>query len=190
MTIFTEITEKQAYSSLFDNQPFNFAAWVQGTERVIEVIPVNRIAANTINSQVFQPVSNGGSWNIAVALGNGYLGPLAGNWFLQSGVSLTSGTITAGKYYFIAHFVAGDNFTNVGAGANATGTYFLATTTTPTTWTNGSSLQEATATLAYNATAAQIQTALNNTAFATGQRSYSPKTPSLLPSPPRARSRR
>jgi hypothetical protein len=49
-----------------------------------------------------------------------------------------SGFLTIGKLYTIISFQAGDNFTNVGAAANATGQSFIATGTTPTTWTNGS----------------------------------------------------
>lgn len=52
----------------------------------------------------------------------------------------TSGTLVVGKKYRIHTFVAGDSFTNVGAGSNATGVDFVATGTTPTTWTNSSVL--------------------------------------------------
>lgn len=52
----------------------------------------------------------------------------------------TSGTLTVGKKYRIHTFVAGDSFTNVGASSNATGVDFVATGTTPTTWTNSSVL--------------------------------------------------
>ena len=51
-----------------------------------------------------------------------------------------SGTLVTGQLYTIVNFVAGDVFTNVGAAANATGQTFIATGTTPTTWTNGSSV--------------------------------------------------
>ena len=54
----------------------------------------------------------------------------------------TSGTLTRGKRYRITTFVAGDSFTNVGAGSNATGVEFVATGTTPTTWTNASTLNQ------------------------------------------------
>jgi len=53
----------------------------------------------------------------------------------------TSGLLVIGATYIIATFVAGDNFTNVGALMNATGVVFVATGTTPTTWTQSSSLQ-------------------------------------------------
>ena len=52
--------------------------------------------------------------------------------------SLTSGTLTIGKRYRLKDFIAGDDFTNVGAASNADGVEFIATGTTPTTWTNSS----------------------------------------------------
>ncbi|MEI6862002.1 MAG: hypothetical protein WCL04_07095, partial [Verrucomicrobiota bacterium] len=42
----------------------------------------------------------------------------------------TSGTLTVGETYQIVSFVVGDDFTNVGASANTTGTVFTATGTT------------------------------------------------------------
>jgi hypothetical protein len=47
-----------------------------------------------------------------------------------------SGILTIGQTYEITNFIAGDDFTNVGAGANVTGEIFIATGATPTTWTN------------------------------------------------------
>jgi hypothetical protein len=52
----------------------------------------------------------------------------------------TSGTLNVGEAYEITDFNAGDNFTNVGASSNATGIQFIATGTTPTTYSNGSTL--------------------------------------------------
>lgn len=52
----------------------------------------------------------------------------------------TSGLLVVGNYYRINNYVAGDNFTNVGAASNATGIEFTATGTTPTNWANGSEL--------------------------------------------------
>lgn len=57
-----------------------------------------------------------------------------------SNPDLTSGTLEVGRKYVITSFEAGDNFTNVGAASNATGVEFVATGTTPTTWTNSSQL--------------------------------------------------
>lgn len=53
----------------------------------------------------------------------------------------TSGLLVVGVSYYITDFNTGDDFTNVGASSNATGVYFVATGTTPTTWTNLSSLK-------------------------------------------------
>jgi hypothetical protein len=64
----------------------------------------------------------------------------------------TSGTLTVGKRYTITTFVAGDDFTNVGAASNATGIIFIATGTTPTNWTHSSTVSEAaTVTLGFKA---------------------------------------
>lgn len=53
---------------------------------------------------------------------------------------ITSGLLVSGKQYKVVAYVAGDDFTNVG-GTNTTGTVFTASGTTPTTWTNGSTLR-------------------------------------------------
>jgi len=53
----------------------------------------------------------------------------------------TSGTLTVGQKYRIDTYVSADDFTNVGAGSNATGVEFVATGTTPTTYSNGSTLR-------------------------------------------------
>jgi len=57
-----------------------------------------------------------------------------------SQTALTTGSLVVGKEYIIDTFVAGDDFVNVG-GTNVTGTVFTATGTSPTTWTNASSLR-------------------------------------------------
>lgn len=51
----------------------------------------------------------------------------------------TSGLLTIGTSYYISAYNAGDDFTNVG-GINIAGSYFVATGTTPTVWSNSSSL--------------------------------------------------
>lgn len=51
----------------------------------------------------------------------------------------TSGTLTIGKVYRIKDWITNDDFTNVG-GTNVDGNEFVATGTTPTTWTNSSVL--------------------------------------------------
>lgn len=90
--------------------------------------------------------------------------PTTGTFVLGPIAAQTVGPLISGKRYLITNFVAGDSFLNVGATVNATGNMFTATGTTPTTWTNGSALQEITADLDIDATYAEVQTALNATA--------------------------
>lgn len=47
-----------------------------------------------------------------------------------------SGSLIVGKRYYIFEYQNGDDFTNIGASSNDTGVSFVATGTTPTTWTN------------------------------------------------------
>ena len=54
-------------------------------------------------------------------------------------VTQTSGVLEVGVSYTILDFQTGDNFTNVG-GTNVTGNVFVATGTTPTAYTYGSTL--------------------------------------------------
>ena len=57
---------------------------------------------------------------------------------------VTSGLLTVGRYYYISNFVAGDDFSNVASVqsgiVNTNGCTFIASGTTPTNWTNGSTL--------------------------------------------------
>lgn len=64
-----------------------------------------------------------------------------GTEIIQGSANLTSGTLTSGNMYKIVTFVAGDDFSNIG-GTNVSGTKFIATGTTPTTWTNSSVLYD------------------------------------------------
>lgn len=77
-------------------------------------------------------------------------------------VTQTSGALTIGKQYTILDFNAGDNFTNVAqivSGViNTTGCVFIATGTTPTTYSNGSIIAYY---MTQSATWAQIKSAAN-----------------------------
>jgi hypothetical protein len=57
-----------------------------------------------------------------------------------TGAATTSGTLVVGQQYVITDFQSGDDFANVGASSNNAGVKFIATGTTPTTWTNSSEL--------------------------------------------------
>ena len=61
--------------------------------------------------------------------------------YKDAGGTQTAGVLVIGKAYRIKTYVALDVFTNVGAGSDATGVEFIATDTTPTTYTNGSTLE-------------------------------------------------
>ena len=69
------------------------------------------------------------------------------NLLTPDGQGLGSGTLVVGQAYYIRSFVPAiapavdDDFTNVGAAANATGQFFIATGTTPTSWTQGSVIE-------------------------------------------------
>lgn len=52
----------------------------------------------------------------------------------------TSGSLVVGRKYYIANFQLGDDFSNVG-GTNSSDTFFIASGTTPTTWSNSSELE-------------------------------------------------
>ena len=60
---------------------------------------------------------------------------LADRW---AGANLTSGTLEVGQRYRLTDWITADDFTNVGASSNADGVEFVATGTTPTTWSNSS----------------------------------------------------
>jgi hypothetical protein len=106
--------------------------------------------------------SGSGSVTPWLAIGNPGAEPTGGTFRL--GVSsATSGSMTNNKHYLIATYVAGDDFTNVGASANETGVIFTKNDGSPNDWSNGSTIVEVTDAIAYNATAATVQTALNGT---------------------------
>ncbi len=64
----------------------------------------------------------------------------ADQWGSQT--TQTSGTLTIGKRYVIENFVAGDDFTNVGASGNSSGVEFIATGAVPAAWSNASVLKQ------------------------------------------------
>jgi len=91
----------------------------------------------------FEPAQYGpGAWTQAENLTYAQTGIKPPWWEVGTGsaVAQTSGALTIGWKYRISAYVASDVFTNVGAASNATGVEFVATGTTPTTWTNSSSL--------------------------------------------------
>jgi len=65
--------------------------------------------------------------------------PIPWKYVGASETEQTSGTLTIGKAYRINNWITNDDFTNIG-GTNVDGTEFVATGTTPTTWTNNSTV--------------------------------------------------
>jgi hypothetical protein len=92
-----------------------------------------KININPDNSIVYECSIIGAGGSLFVDIGEKYI---TGN----AQVTATSGLLVVGRYYTITDFIAGDNFTNVASvysgTINTDGCVFLATGTTPTTWTN------------------------------------------------------
>ena len=114
----------------------------------------------------YDAISGDATYSVKLGIGPPGAVPTGGTFNVRHG-SQTSGTLTSGKRYILLDFVAGDDFANVGAASNADSVIFTASGTTPTTWTNGSTVWEISAEVAYDATAATLQTALNNMASIT-----------------------
>ena len=73
--------------------------------------------------------------------------------------SIDTGSLTIGVTYYIANLSPGMDFTNVGAPNNNTGTYFVATGTTPASW--GSAGGTGNATISYNTGAPTVKVLQN-----------------------------
>ncbi len=163
LQLLCQASRKRAVASLNSDSDKIFA---NPTAQTIIPLQVGIVTAipNPTGQRLFQPQLWTGWTDLKAGIGNPNAIPVAGTWYLLSGIALTSGTLTTGKRYRIIDFNAGDNFTNVG-GTNVTGDVFTASGTTPTTWSNGSELQEATADLDFDATSTEVATALNATAW-------------------------
>lgn len=145
--------------SLTSNSQYQLGPFTAGSSYPITASVVDAITA-TSTAQIWAAldVTTG---TIKVAIGRGFALPIAGSFRLIITNDQTTGPLVVGKHYLIFDYQAGDDFSNVGAGANVSGEFFTATGTTPTTWTHASVLQDVSAELAYNASASDCQTALN-----------------------------
>jgi hypothetical protein len=97
--------------------------------------PTGRNVLMQYTGSAWQPIISFGSMTMYVA-GNSVGSDVADN---GTGTAYTSGSLVSGRSYHISTFVAGDDFSNVGA-YNITDNQFKATGTTPTDWTHGSTL--------------------------------------------------
>ena len=115
----------------------------------------------------FDPASGDASVTPSLGIGTPGAGPSGGTFWL--GVSTaTSGALTTAKRYQIETYAAGDDFANVGAAENATGVVFTSTGTTPSDWSNLSTLIEITGDVSYAASAATLEAALEATVAVVG----------------------
>ena len=153
-----------ALESLYSDQPKRMGEQIHGSALDVALTVVDRIA-NPITPRLFEPVDISGYSSVYAAAGTGFRLPVAGSWRIRSGINQTAGPLVVGKRYKITGFQAGDDFANVGASSNDNGVIFTASGITPTTWTNASALQEVTASLAHDAGAAAVQSALDATRF-------------------------
>jgi hypothetical protein len=121
-----------------------------GDSKLIMISSGDALAGNSGNSSI---TTGNATQTVSTVVFQGInyqsdtIGAYANNYSVQNiidaSLSLkTSGTLTVDgqTVYVIVNYVAGDNFTNVG-GANVTGSVFLPTGSTPSVWTNLSSLQ-------------------------------------------------
>lgn len=112
-----------------------------GTAKFIQVSNVSPGNAVTLEF----PDRPSGSYTIATSAYKVYTA-LVSQTGTSHPTSITNGTLTVGTTYQITSYQTGDDFTNVGAPNNNTGTYFVATggdygtPVTPTVWTNSSEL--------------------------------------------------
>jgi hypothetical protein len=94
------------------------------------------ITCNTTGSTGCHSDCGGTPDSTSSAFGN-LISPGAGT---SNPTILSSGTLVSGNRYLIAHYTAGDDFTNIGAARNESSLTFTATGGTPTNWSNGSIL--------------------------------------------------
>ena len=100
----------------------------------------------------------GSLWNLAhTAAQVKDIKNIPAKWQYGSQTQLTSGTLEIGQEYIIDDWITADDFTNVG-GANVDGTVFIATDTTPTTWTNSSTVRPLGAVALYDNTSISATT--------------------------------
>lgn len=109
-------------------------------EVFLDIIDLSKVKSLflTTSSPLTYNFSSGGGDNFTLNSAVMLLGGSAQAF--QKIVQVTGGTLVVGQQYFIKTYGAGDSFTNVGASSDADNISFVATNTTPNTWTNGSVL--------------------------------------------------
>lgn len=102
------------------------AGWTVNSSSLsdITLYSVNVFSRNLTAAQILRLAINGNVPEVS----DQYAGAL----------DLTSGTLVVGNRYRLTNWITADDFTNVGASSNADGVEFIATGTTPATWSNSS----------------------------------------------------
>lgn len=154
-TLFLDSTRQLLVSDLVSLRPAGIDPLTEGdTEVGVDIYSAaadTAFATDAVKLAIAIPEDSSGS-NRATA----------GTTIARYTANLTSGTLVTGKRYLIQTFVAGDNFTNVGAASNASGCIFTASATTPTTWTNSSILWLVSADLDFDFAVADLQAAIRD----------------------------
>lgn len=129
-----------ASQTLITTQLADANEFLNTTDAISEVeLMIDWMLSNIDTAATYHVSRNGGlEWQQVTMSRVGSTDVYRGNHIFEG--KQTSGSLIVGDTYTIKTFVAGDNFTNVGAGSNSSGVTFIATGTTPTTWTNSSIL--------------------------------------------------
>lgn len=126
--------------------------------RVHNIVPTPGAEVNAEAPFSYSPVAG---LSLQMALGDlNQLSTGGSGSLVDPSTEATSGVLVVGADYLISDYNAGDNFTNVGAGSNETGEIFTASGTTPTTWSNGSTLIQVVSGIEWNESAANLQSAI------------------------------
>jgi hypothetical protein len=121
------------YINILQNKTLRFVPLNAIEQNTLDTISITGVALPRLITSSFIGNSYVIDWTKFTAGGrNGSMSTAA--------VPLYSGSLVIGTQYTISNYTVGDDFTNVGAAANATGVTFIATGTTPTIWTNNSAL--------------------------------------------------
>ncbi len=146
----TLVKSGSALRGYINQQRLNFSDVVSGTNSTIAMLPTltNLVIMNRDGLRQESPFESDTIALINYALGDDEVTKLVADgpsWDMvgASQTTASSGTLLNGKRYQIVSYATGDNFLNVGAATNASGTVFIADGTTPTTWSNGSTVKRA-----------------------------------------------
>lgn len=129
-----------ASQTLITTQLADADEFLNTTDALSEVeLMIDWVLDSIDTAATYEVSRNGGNEWQAIAMSRvGSTDVYRGNHIFEG--KQTSGSLIIGDTYTIKTFVAGDVFTNVGAGSNSSGVTFIATGTTPTTWTESSIL--------------------------------------------------